>query len=582
MLILPCADLEVKSKKNGGDVVLNITIYRSELKGGKFQKLFDFQEKSVQMALAPEVSREEFQEDLRQMDFLIQCPDCASYDCLIGKKIAVCNTCKKEFAHSPEHKIPTATEEQLKDLFELAREAGFSRKDEKEEIVLILSVLAKILDKPQFNIGPGRKDPIKDGAKVLRKFSKADCEICMMELNRRIAPEPVIELNSEPSREDLIDQAEPDAGQAGEELPEEKPEEEPEETEAEPVRSIDEKQYLGMTPIYQAVSSGNIEAVKIIRHHKPDVNIPDTGGSTPLHIAMVEGFIDIAEILIELGADINWRNDMGLTPLDAAYEYRVEESIDFLEAKGAKRGFALDAVKERPVNIEPKRNPEKSEAQEPVNEVPLSQDEGEQPSPPPMSREEEAFRARNPHFGIMNDPETIRRVEERKAAFEKKKNKYEKPAGWPDEDVEVIETDCPNCRTKEEMYWNTKRELYKCSGCNTLHRGHHLNLPEKEEDNSVEVPEYPHEKPVSWPWHLVMSKDKYCPECKGEYLFWCHDKKSRSKCSNCGKHFNDEKLEEANPVLSNVLKTEEPEENKVENILDENGVLKPEFEDAPF
>lgn len=534
MLILPCADLEVKSKKSGGDVVLNITIYRSELKDGKFQKLFDFQEKSISLAIAAEIAYEEFREDLKQMDFLIQCPDCASYDCLIGKKIAVCNTCKKEFAHSPEHKIPVATEEQLKDLFELAREAGYNLKDEKEEIVLILSVFAKILDKPHLNIGPGKKDPIAEARKVLKKFSKADWEICMRELTKKIHPFTV-----SPKEEDLIDQVEPDGDQVEEEVPEEKPEEEP-------VCSIDRKNPIGSTPIFEAVTSGNIEAVKILRPHNPDVNIPNPQGLTPLHASVTDGSIDIAKMLLEMGADINQRDNYGRTPLDVAYDQRMEKSIDFLEMSGGKRKFELDA------------------------------------------EEKHGRSFANPFFGVMLAGERKKIEAEKKAIEEEKKTtkkiKYDKPSGWADEIVETVILPCPTCKTEEEMYINTETGVYRCSGCNVTHRDNKKAAPKKAKEDTPKV----HHVPKSWPFNEVTQVTKYCPDCQEEKLFWCYSAKQKNKCSECGKLATDEKLEAANPKLSNIFSRDEikkPEDvkNVLNNVLNEDGVLSPEFfKDAPF
>ena len=89
------------------------------------------------------------------------------------------------------------------------------------------------------------------------------------------------------------------------------------------------------TSIHDAVSKGNIEAVK---HHiaaGTDVNAKNRGGWTPLHRAAWKGHKEVVELLIAAGADVNAKDDYGQTPLHYAALRGHKEIAELLIAKGA-------------------------------------------------------------------------------------------------------------------------------------------------------------------------------------------------------------------------------------------------------
>ena len=85
--------------------------------------------------------------------------------------------------------------------------------------------------------------------------------------------------------------------------------------------------------IYQALQTGNIEAVKQHLAAGADVNAKG-GGTTPLLVAVYGGHKEIAKLLITKGADVNARQgNLGLTPLHLAANNR--EIAELLIANGA-------------------------------------------------------------------------------------------------------------------------------------------------------------------------------------------------------------------------------------------------------
>ena len=64
--------------------------------------------------------------------------------------------------------------------------------------------------------------------------------------------------------------------------------------------------------LHQAVTDGNIEAVKRQIAAGADVNAKYVDGWTPLHLATTK---EVVELLIAKGADVNAKNTNGMTPL---------------------------------------------------------------------------------------------------------------------------------------------------------------------------------------------------------------------------------------------------------------------------
>ncbi|MCD4783719.1 MAG: ankyrin repeat domain-containing protein [Candidatus Eremiobacteraeota bacterium] len=81
----------------------------------------------------------------------------------------------------------------------------------------------------------------------------------------------------------------------------------------------------GWTPLYVAISWGEIEMVKLLIDNGADVNAKNKG-ITPLHGAAIGGKTDSVMLLIDNGADVNAKDKKyGSTPLyDAAINSNLE------------------------------------------------------------------------------------------------------------------------------------------------------------------------------------------------------------------------------------------------------------------
>ena len=90
--------------------------------------------------------------------------------------------------------------------------------------------------------------------------------------------------------------------------------------------------------IKDAITKGNIEAVKQHLAAGTDVNAKDKDGRTPLYYSAHEGHKEIAELLIASGADVNAKDFLsrGRTPLHSAAEGGHREIAELLIAKGAR------------------------------------------------------------------------------------------------------------------------------------------------------------------------------------------------------------------------------------------------------
>jgi len=88
-------------------------------------------------------------------------------------------------------------------------------------------------------------------------------------------------------------------------------------------------------PLWKAVSTKNIEAVKQHLASGADVNVKGNTGLTPLHWAAASGHTEVVELLIAEGADVNARDQVGKTPLQIATDKGHKEIAELLIAKGA-------------------------------------------------------------------------------------------------------------------------------------------------------------------------------------------------------------------------------------------------------
>ena len=108
----------------------------------------------------------------------------------------------------------------------------------------------------------------------------------------------------------------------------------------------------GLTPLFDAVSSGKKEVAALLIDKGADVNGKIAMGFTALHNAAGNGRYEIVELLIEKGADVNEKNDFGITPLDMAEvsagrdeetELDYKKVDDLLRKHGGKTGEELKA-----------------------------------------------------------------------------------------------------------------------------------------------------------------------------------------------------------------------------------------------
>jgi ankyrin repeat protein len=92
---------------------------------------------------------------------------------------------------------------------------------------------------------------------------------------------------------------------------------------------LNQKDKMGLTPLYWAASQGNTFAVHLLLQAGADINIVDNGGNTPLHMACRAGSRTCTEALIIAGADIHKRLPNGYQCIHLAA--MAMHGIDLLE-----------------------------------------------------------------------------------------------------------------------------------------------------------------------------------------------------------------------------------------------------------
>ena len=95
---------------------------------------------------------------------------------------------------------------------------------------------------------------------------------------------------------------------------------------------------MSFTDIFEAVQKGTIEDVKFYIEKKDiDVNVRTKEGLTPLFAAVSIGNIEVAKYLISVGADVNLRSNVGMPPLffAVAIPNRDIDIIKLLVSAGA-------------------------------------------------------------------------------------------------------------------------------------------------------------------------------------------------------------------------------------------------------
>ncbi|WP_265015482.1 ankyrin repeat domain-containing protein [Wolbachia endosymbiont (group A) of Anoplius nigerrimus] len=98
---------------------------------------------------------------------------------------------------------------------------------------------------------------------------------------------------------------------------------------------INAKNKDGYTPLHEAISSSNEQAICILLKNGADVNVVDECRNTPLHEAACKSNTDILNILIRNGASIDEVNKFGNTPLHQAVNHKCEKVVNILIENGA-------------------------------------------------------------------------------------------------------------------------------------------------------------------------------------------------------------------------------------------------------
>ncbi|KAF8565633.1 hypothetical protein P879_06066 [Paragonimus westermani] len=96
----------------------------------------------------------------------------------------------------------------------------------------------------------------------------------------------------------------------------------------------------GCSPLHMAVSSGNLELVKICLLQRADLLAKDLTGQIPLHFACARGDLDCVQLLTEFRPRLKPRmirepNNDGRTPMHVAAMHNRIEVIEYLVSQGA-------------------------------------------------------------------------------------------------------------------------------------------------------------------------------------------------------------------------------------------------------
>jgi len=110
--------------------------------------------------------------------------------------------------------------------------------------------------------------------------------------------------------------------------------------------AVEARNGRGFTPLHEAIWGGKQEIVKLLLDGGANPNAPIKSPDwAPLHEAARFGFNGIIDLLIEKGADINTKNTKNRTPLDIAVEYRQNDTVNHLTARGAKASSEVRTVR---------------------------------------------------------------------------------------------------------------------------------------------------------------------------------------------------------------------------------------------
>lgn len=109
-------DFKVKSN----EIVVNLSIPTGKIDIAEVSDLYTYSRENLAVLFMRRPQYEQWDKD-GQLDFEVVCPDCQGWDCVIGYRLAVCNTCGKEFQIqeriNPEEKKLLKEDEQAELLF---------------------------------------------------------------------------------------------------------------------------------------------------------------------------------------------------------------------------------------------------------------------------------------------------------------------------------------------------------------------------------------------------------------------------------------------------------------------------------
>ncbi|XP_052234715.1 poly [ADP-ribose] polymerase tankyrase-like isoform X1 [Dreissena polymorpha] len=94
---------------------------------------------------------------------------------------------------------------------------------------------------------------------------------------------------------------------------------------------LDQTDFLGMTPLHEAIEKGHLEIAEVfLKDGRADPNIPKRDGMTPLITSSARGDLDAVRLLHKYGADVNKCDVTGCTPIFRAIQSGWNAIADFL------------------------------------------------------------------------------------------------------------------------------------------------------------------------------------------------------------------------------------------------------------
>jgi ankyrin repeat protein len=103
-------------------------------------------------------------------------------------------------------------------------------------------------------------------------------------------------------------------------------------------------------PLDAAVSTGQLESVKLVLAHGANINAVNSGGRTALHIATLSDNWDIVKLLLESGAQANIADNVKTTPLHIAAQRNNYGIVQLLLDHGAQVSLT-DSANETPLGL---------------------------------------------------------------------------------------------------------------------------------------------------------------------------------------------------------------------------------------